>query len=558
MLTLKIQRITTDGYLSEEMEVEVALGSPLFILGVNGSGKSELMFRLSKDLKSEGKSVAILAGMRQLGITTPFLDSSSTNRQGLVKQRAGNLGEKERTSDSVKDGFSGAAIHQLADRENEMARKTLYALIESEGQVSKNDVLPKEAPPIQRLNKQLRMARFPFRIELTGERASIQIVRNSHGMTSRYGLDEASDGERSAILTAAVILSAPRGTTFFIDEPEIHMHPALARSFLPALFAERTDCYFLVATNQLDLSIGAKNLVLRSCIWERNKVRGWDIPDDLNGFNLPERLKREILGSRRKILFVEGEEHSLDAPLYRGLFPDPELSIVPCGSYKDVIGAVDGIRKSQNIHDVEAFGLIDGDGGWRDDNYIASLEKRGIYVSSCYSVESLYCCKAAIESVARAFVSRKDNDNTLDDVDQMVVEAIDDAIEELGKMIPPDVMASRVCVQRVDAQINNKKPTAKDIRTDHGAPVVIKVDEGAVDYENQLECYKSALTEGNFSLITARYPLKDTGVFASIARGFRYPNGEEYVKAVVNLVRNDPALEESLKEKLGGLTKALQ
>ena len=526
MLTLEIQRITTDGDLSEKMKVKVDLGSPLFILGVNGSGKSELLFRLSEKLKAEGRSVAILAGMRQLGITAPFLDSSSTNRQGLVKQRAGNLGGKERTSDSVKDGFSGAAIHQLADRENEMARKTLYALIESEGQVIKDDVLPKEAPPVQRLNEQLRIARFPFRIELTGERTSIQIVRNSHGMTSRYGLDEASDGERSAILTAAVILSAPRGTVFFIDEPEMHMHPALARSFLPALFAERTDCYFLVATNQLDLSIGAKNLVLRSCIWERNKVRGWDIPDDLNGFNLPERLKREILGSRRKILFVEGEEHSLDAPLYRGLFPDPELSIVPCGSYKDVISAVDGIRKSKNIHDVEAFGLIDGDGGWRGDNHIASLEKRGIYVSSCYSVESLYCCKAAIESVARAFVSRKDNDNTPDDVDQMVSEAIGNAIADLGKT-PPDVMASRVCVQRVDAQINNKKPTAKGIRISHGAPVVIEVEEDVVDYKNQLECYKSALTEGNFGLITTRYPLKDTSIFASLARGFRYPNTDE-------------------------------
>ena len=56
---------------------------------------------------------------------------------------------------------------------------------------------------------------------------------------------------------------------------------------------------------------------------------------------------------------MEGTTNSLDTPLYDALFPD--LSVIPKGSCIDVQRAVSGLRGSQDLHHVEAFGLIDRD-----------------------------------------------------------------------------------------------------------------------------------------------------------------------------------------------------
>ncbi|MDE2823103.1 MAG: hypothetical protein OXK79_06320, partial [Chloroflexota bacterium] len=69
-----------------------------------------------------------------------------------------------------------------------------------------------------------------------------------------------------------------------------------------------------------------------------------------SGANLPEDLKRDILGARRRILFVEGTINSRDLPLYGALFP--ELSVIPKGSCEEIVRAVKGLRGSYQYHHV--------------------------------------------------------------------------------------------------------------------------------------------------------------------------------------------------------------
>ena len=169
----------------------------------------------------------------------------------------------------------------------------MYSLRESGGQTNKVEELLEESPPFQRLNQLLSTAGFPFKLRIAERRAAIQAVRESDAST-RYGINEMSDGERNAILTAAEVLSAEPGITFLIDEPERHLHPAVSVPFLSTLFAMREDCAFLVATNQLDLPLavqGSKSLVVRSCRWVQGKPVEWDaikidsaeeLPEDVN------------------------------------------------------------------------------------------------------------------------------------------------------------------------------------------------------------------------------------------------------------------------------------
>ena len=59
--------------------------------------------------------------------------------------------------------------------------------------------------------------------------------------------------------------------------------------------------------------------MLHSCEWQGNRPVAWDAKLLKSGEHLPEDLKRALLGSRRRILFVEGTANSLDLPLYGAL-----------------------------------------------------------------------------------------------------------------------------------------------------------------------------------------------------------------------------------------------
>ena len=93
--------------------------------------------------------------------------------------------------------------------------------------------------------------------------------------------------------------------------------------------------------------------MLHSCEWQGNRPVAWDAKLLKSGEHLPEDLKRDLLGSRRRILFVEGTANSLDLPLYGALFR--ELSVIPKGNCGEVIRAVRGLRSSDEFHHVEAI-----------------------------------------------------------------------------------------------------------------------------------------------------------------------------------------------------------
>ena len=215
-----------------------------------------------------------------------------------------------------------------------------------------------------------------------------------------YSMAQMSDGERAATIMAASVLVADPGTAFLIDEPERHLHRSIIEPFLSALFGQRQDCAFAISTHEIALPMAnptARVMMLRSCEWQGNRPVTWDAELLDSGEHLPEDLKRDILGSRRRILFVEGKANSLDLPLYGALFP--ELSVIPKGSSDEVIRAVKGLRGSYEHHHVEAIGLIDKDD--RTEDQVSDLAQDSVLALEVYSVESLYYCADAMEAVAR-------------------------------------------------------------------------------------------------------------------------------------------------------------
>ena len=82
--------------------------------------------------------------------------------------------------------------------------------------------------------------------------------------------------------------------------------------------------------------------------------------------------------------------------MYSALFPG--VSIRSMRNSDGVVKAVQGLRETQGLHDVEAIGLIDRDD--RTDDEVANLQAEGIYALRTNSVESLYYCQDSMTAVA--------------------------------------------------------------------------------------------------------------------------------------------------------------
>ena len=125
-------------------------------------------------------------------------------------------------------------------------------------------------------------------------------------------------------------------------------------------------------------------------------MQAWDADELPADATIDELLKRDLLGARRMILFVEGTERSLDKPLYSLIFP--MVSVIPKGSCHDVERTVVEGRAVERFHWLRAFGIVDGDGYASDE--VLRKRERGIYTVPFYSVEAIYFHPRVIEWIA--------------------------------------------------------------------------------------------------------------------------------------------------------------
>ena len=204
-----------------------------------------------------------------------------------------------------------------------------------------------------------------------------------------YPINELSDGERSALLLGAAVVSEPEDTLFLIDEPERHLHRSIICPLLQAVFTARPDCRFVVATHELMLPLSfpdAEVLILRRCIFEGSAPAHWVADRTSAAAALSDELKANIWGGRRQLLFVEGTETSLDAKMYRLLFPD--LTVYPKNARPQVEAAVEEITAADEFTWVKIRGLVDGNGTPSADK--DELRQRSVHSLESCAVESLY------------------------------------------------------------------------------------------------------------------------------------------------------------------------
>lgn len=209
-----------------------------------------------------------------------------------------------------------------------------------------------------------------------------------------YHAKEMSDGERGIFHLIGEALSVPKNGMFIVDEPELHLHRAIQARLWDAIEASRPDCTFVYVTHDLGFAASRKDATK---VWLREyRDNKWDWVEIPESDVLPETLLLEVIGSRRPVLFVEGDRSSHDYFIYGKVFPGH--SVVPCGSCEIVVHSTCSFTEMASLHHNTCAGIVDNDGRSRAD--IEMLSKLGIAVLPVALVENLFLLESVLAIAA--------------------------------------------------------------------------------------------------------------------------------------------------------------
>ena len=526
----------------QALQMSLDASEPLFIVGANGAGKSALIQHFVSS--NRGKPIQRISAHRQTWLQSGSIDLTPQRRKEFDHQNPNmEVQDQARWRDDYAQWRQSVVLFDLVAKENSRARR-IASYVDSGNVGEAEKTSAESSSPFDQLNELLQIGTLAVTLDNSNDK---EILARHRDGTAPFSIAQMSDGERNAAIIAATVLTVEPGTVLLIDEPERHLHRSIIEPFLSALFARRTDCPFVVSTHEITLPVANQNarvLMVRSCKWSGHKATAWDVGVLESKADLPEDLKRAILGSRKKILFVEGDSNSLDLPLYHALFP--EISVVPKGSYTDVEKAVKGMRGSQSLHHVEAFGLIDRD--TRDEEKVQQLAQDGVFALNVYSVESLYYCSDAI-----AAVSSRQAESLGGNAEEMSESVTQEVLDALNQNVVAERMAARRCESRVRDQILQKIPNWESIKNNQ-TEIKINVDSA---YYDELARFKELVAEGKLDDLVARYPLRESDVFDIIVKVLKLKDRDTYKETLVSRIKADRALAEKLRKRIEPLATRL-
>lgn len=252
---------------------------------------------------------------------------------------------------------------------------------------------------------------FPHRI-LKLEKNRVRAISES----SEFSGIEMSDGEKVGLYLISQILLADKDCILIIDEPELHLHKSLMVRLWNKLEEERRDCLFVYITHDLDFAVSKP---VGKIIWIQSfKNNQWEWKElDSNGV-IPENLYLEMLGSRKSILFVEGDKGSLDIQIYQAYYEN--FTVIPCSSCEKVIEAVKGLKNHSDLHDKKVYGLIDKD--FRVEEQLDSLKSDGVFSITLNEVENLFLAPEIVEMICKHLSKTDKKDEIIAEIKKIYTE----------------------------------------------------------------------------------------------------------------------------------------
>ncbi len=527
---------TTQG----EVQLQAAPGSPLFLLGRNGTGKSALVHSFVVQL---GGQAIYLPGSRPSYFDSESLSLTPSSRKSLTT----NLRSWDSSPDTRWKSISGTArnekaIHDLTAAEAQFKIDAANQIAKEGKESSAILRLQSSESPLDQVNALLEQANLP--VQGVIENGELRVQRDGE----TYSIAKMSDGERTALILIAEVISAAEGSFFLIDEPELHLHRVIVVPLINALVQVRPESAFLVSTHELELPAECPHsrvVIVRSCRWQDSVIASWEVDVISDSEQIPDDVRVDILGSRQKILFVEGITGSLDRPLYSLLFPN--ASVRPKESCREVERAVTGLRGTEEIHHAQAFGMVDGDG--MDQAQISQFETKGVYPLPVHAVESLYYSEVLVTALAI-----RQGETLGVDPGTLIAEAVSAGLAALDIGDRLSHLASRVAERQLRDALLQHLPTRIALIGGAAAPVSVSLSS---PYPAELARLQGLRADSDIFSIISRYPVRESGLLGAVAKVLGFKGRADYERAALARVGSDAALRDALRAKLGALAPLL-
>jgi hypothetical protein len=494
--------------------------SSVVLVGANGSGKSRLGAWLDT-LTGGGKLVHRVSAQRALTINDYIQPQPLEKATQLLLIGSDNPGEGYRQK-LIRRWQNNSIGHLLNDFEFVLAwlfAEHAKTAIDFREQCKAS---PGSPPPVGQ--SKLETAQRIWKAAMPQRDLLVEDNKVSARLAGAnpYPGKEMSDGERVALYLIGQCLAAPKGAVVVIDEPELHLHQAIQALLWDQIEAVRPDCVFVYITH--DLAFAASRATARK-FWVRSfdGKETWDWQEVQPTEQFPEALVLQILGSRRSILFVEGEASSLDTAVYRALYP--ERLVLPRNSCDSVVSSTAALRSLPRLHHTDAYGIIDRDN--RPDEEIASYAKDGVFAPDVAEIENLFLVPEAIRFASAHL--RRNPDTDLAAAQDFLFGALRDEVQ-----VQVNDRATFQIQQRLNSfpGLRDRRGGAAEFKKavgDYLAPI----DPEAIYAESE-NLYRGIVDRRDYPLLLKHYNRKS--LVSRISRSLGLGDGE-YPKFVLRLLQ---------------------
>jgi hypothetical protein len=269
--------------------------------------------------------------------------------------------------------------------------------------------------------------------------------------TARYPGSELSDGERAIFYFVGQSLMAPDNAAIIVDEPESHIHRAILRPLWDAIERARPDCGFVYITHDLDFAVSRSASAKYFIRGYQHLPAQWDIHELPEDTGLPDDVVAELVGSRKPILFVEGQRGSLDLTIYGSHYVN--FTLVPIGSCDNVIHSVASYKNSALLHRLVVRGLVDADD--RDSSELQYLQAQDIYSLPVAEIENLLSLPNIFLALAEALMCTNPG--------RLLQNITDEIMKQANANI--DLVCTRLTIRQIDRKLKLIDFEAKDPQT---------------------------------------------------------------------------------------------
>lgn len=495
------------------------------VIGANGAGKTRFINKLVEQCGDQAFRISALRALFPV-------EQKEQELKGSISERFDKLNRNmQQVVNTAKSEFDKLTYVMLIDEFRDLMNFKTHQLMHE------------DVPfPKTKLDKVVKMWQevFPKNKIL---RENGKILFATEGQTDKYSSLRLSDGEKAVLYYLGAVLYAMEDAVIFVDDPETFIHPSIMQTLWNVIEEIRPDCTFVYSTHDIDF---ANSRIDNKCIWVKDfnpENLTWDYEVLQSSSNLSDNLYIDLLGTRKPVLFVEGdEEHSIDSRLYALIFP--EYTIKPLGSCNKVIESVRSFNGLEGLHHLDSWGIVDRDR--RDEKEVEYLRKKKILVPNVAEIENILMLEGVIRAVAHH--RHKNENDVFNSASRAVIKNFDNEIKQQALMHTRHRVKHDIEL-RVDMKFRNISALE-----DHMIDLVNEINPRGI-YEMLCREFHVYVQKKDYNEVLRVYNQKLMLTQSGVAGLCGLKSREDYIKTVLKILkgngRDAEAIRKAIKDCLG-------